>query len=135
MTSPLPSAKATRELTQAGPDAADMLSQTLHNNPSAETKRRIEELLSRLKKGRRSEALAVFARSKCWSASALPKPRNCYESWRASDRQSIFGKKCEPACGAWAMRTRKLNRAATVRERFVVPLPNGRGSVFLSRDR
>jgi WD40 repeat protein len=43
--------RATRELALAGPDAADALREALDKNPSAESKRRIEDLLSRLKKG------------------------------------------------------------------------------------
>jgi hypothetical protein len=43
--------RATRELGIIGPDAADALRQALHDDPSAESKRRIEGLLSRLKPG------------------------------------------------------------------------------------
>lgn len=42
--------RASRELALAGKDAADALRQALNRNPSAESKRRIEDLLSRLKK-------------------------------------------------------------------------------------
>jgi HEAT repeat protein len=41
--------RATRELAMAGEDAADALRHALDNGPSAETKRRVEDLLSRLK--------------------------------------------------------------------------------------
>ena len=43
--------RATRELAIAGPDAADALRHALSNEPSVESKRRIEDLLSRLKEG------------------------------------------------------------------------------------
>lgn len=52
--------RATRELALAGEDAADVLRQALENNPSTESKRRIEDLLSRLKKGGYSQRLRAL---------------------------------------------------------------------------
>jgi hypothetical protein len=49
--------QATRELAEAGSDAAGVLRKALANTPSAEAKRRIEDLLDRLKKGGDSERL------------------------------------------------------------------------------
>jgi HEAT repeat protein len=49
--------RATRELSEAGSDAADALSQALANNPSTEAKRRLEDLLNRLSKDGVSECL------------------------------------------------------------------------------
>jgi WD40 repeat protein len=49
--------QATRELTLVGDDAADALRQALNKNPSAESKRRIEDLLAHLKKGGYSRRL------------------------------------------------------------------------------
>ncbi len=52
--------RATRELALAGNDAADALRQALDNNPSAESKRRIEDLLARLKPGGYSQRLRLL---------------------------------------------------------------------------
>lgn len=49
--------QATRELASIGAEAADALRQALSNYPSAEVKRRIEDLLARLKKGGHPERL------------------------------------------------------------------------------
>ncbi|HEY7425531.1 MAG TPA: WD40 repeat domain-containing protein [Gemmataceae bacterium] len=49
--------RATRELSEAGPDAADALRLALANNPSTEAKRRLEDLLNRLSKGGNPERL------------------------------------------------------------------------------
>jgi hypothetical protein len=49
--------KATRELALAGAEAADALREALHKGPSAEAKRRIEDLLARLKTGGYSQRL------------------------------------------------------------------------------
>ncbi|HEY7326380.1 MAG TPA: WD40 repeat domain-containing protein [Gemmataceae bacterium] len=49
--------QAMSELARAGANAADALGQALHKNPSAEAKRRIEDLLARLKKGGDSQRL------------------------------------------------------------------------------
>lgn len=49
--------QATRELAKAGEDAADVLRHALNNSPSAESKRRMEDLLSRLKEGSDSRRL------------------------------------------------------------------------------
>jgi hypothetical protein len=49
--------RATQELAEAGPDAADALRQALANNPSAEAKKRLEDLLNRLNKGGDPERL------------------------------------------------------------------------------
>ncbi|HWG44722.1 MAG TPA: WD40 repeat domain-containing protein [Gemmataceae bacterium] len=49
--------KATRELAEAGSDAADALRKALANDPSVEAKGRIEGLLNRLDKGGSSEHL------------------------------------------------------------------------------
>ncbi|MGH7223037.1 MAG: hypothetical protein ACRELF_07405, partial [Gemmataceae bacterium] len=49
--------RATRELALVGPDAADALRQAMFKDPSAEVKKRIEDLLSRLKTGGDSERL------------------------------------------------------------------------------
>ena len=49
--------QATRELAEAGPDAADLLRKALANMPSTEAKRRIEGLLNRLNKGGSPEYL------------------------------------------------------------------------------
>lgn len=52
--------KATRELARTGQDAADALRHALDNNPSPEAKRRIEDLLSRLKMTRYSQRLRAL---------------------------------------------------------------------------
>lgn len=52
--------KAARELAEAGVDAAGALRQALRNHPSAEAKRRIEELLDRLNKGGAPERLRAL---------------------------------------------------------------------------
>ncbi|HEY7425530.1 MAG TPA: WD40 repeat domain-containing protein [Gemmataceae bacterium] len=49
--------RATRELSEAGSDAADALRQALANNPSTEAKRRLEDLINRLSKGGNPERL------------------------------------------------------------------------------
>jgi hypothetical protein len=49
--------RATRELSEAGSEAADALRQALANNPSTEVKRRLEDLLNRLSKGGSPERL------------------------------------------------------------------------------
>jgi WD40 repeat protein len=49
--------QATRELALTGADAADALRLALQNSPSAEAKRRIEDLLARLKRGGDSQRL------------------------------------------------------------------------------
>jgi WD40 repeat protein len=49
--------QATRELSEAGVDAADALRQAFANNPSAEAKKRLEALLNRLNEGGGSERL------------------------------------------------------------------------------
>lgn len=49
--------RAMRELAEAGPDAADALRRALANDPSVETKGRIEQLLARLSKGGDPERL------------------------------------------------------------------------------
>jgi WD40 repeat protein len=49
--------RASRELALAGDDAAEALREALHKSPSAEVKRRIEDLLARLKKGGYSQRL------------------------------------------------------------------------------
>ncbi|HEY7425532.1 MAG TPA: PQQ-binding-like beta-propeller repeat protein, partial [Gemmataceae bacterium] len=49
--------RATRELSEAGSDAADALHQALASNPSTEVKRRLEDLLNRLSKGGSPEHL------------------------------------------------------------------------------
>jgi WD40 repeat protein len=49
--------QAARELALAGDDAADALRQALHNSPSAESKRQMENLLARLEKGGDPERL------------------------------------------------------------------------------
>ncbi len=49
--------RAMRELALAGASAADALRDALHKNPSAEVKRRIEDLLEHLKKGGDSQRL------------------------------------------------------------------------------
>jgi len=52
--------QATRELAEAGVDAADSLRQALAKHPSAEAKRRLEELLNRLGKGGGPERLRAL---------------------------------------------------------------------------
>ncbi len=49
--------RAMRELSEAGPDAADALRKVLANDPSTETRQRIEALLNRLNKGGAPERL------------------------------------------------------------------------------
>jgi len=49
--------RATRELAEASADVADALRKTLENDPSTETRRRIEALLDRLNKGGNPERL------------------------------------------------------------------------------
>ncbi|HEY7428360.1 MAG TPA: PQQ-binding-like beta-propeller repeat protein [Gemmataceae bacterium] len=49
--------RASRELSEAGPDAAGALRKALANDPSTETRRRIETLLNRLNKGGDPERL------------------------------------------------------------------------------
>ena len=76
--------RATRELAIAGADAADALRRALHDDPSVEVKRRIEDLLSRLKKGGDARRLRFCAPSKCWNASARRRPGICSATWPPS---------------------------------------------------
>jgi WD40 repeat protein len=92
--------QATCELALLGDEAADALRQALHNDLSAEAKRRIEDLLSRLKKGGDPErlhflrALEVLERIGTRQATALlhelerkPLPAELHEDIEASLRR------------------------------------------------
>jgi len=72
--------KAMRELALAGADAADALRRELNNSPSAEVKRRIEDLLGRLKTGGYSQRLRFLRALEVLERIGSPQAKNVLRS-------------------------------------------------------